>query len=368
MKNILFFNQTIDFGGHEIMSLEIIKEFSLNNSVNVIICIHKMNEKFYNELLKINNIKIIFHKINYSKFDFIRGFFYFFFSNSLKKILISENIDTVIAIQGSIKMSAIIHFVTRRFNINSFSYIPFHFKSIKRNIINKLVIKFLFKLPKNYLVLSDYWKKELLLITKRKKEDFYIIKNFFPENEMQIEKRGNTSDNKKNIYLIGRICEQKNQIFLCDAIKSFPNLSEIYNFYIVGNRVDYDIISNHISVKSGKIKILPWSSLNTIYSNADIILMTSHYEGVPLVVIEAMALKKPLVLPGIKELKDFTLPELIYEPENLSSLNFVLTENVSKFSDEVIQRNYNYYINNFSKESFKNDCREFLNNVLKITK
>ncbi|WP_161998047.1 glycosyltransferase [Silvanigrella paludirubra] len=360
-RNILFFNQAIEFGGHEIMSLKIIKNFSKRSLLNIIVCSHKNNVKFIEELNKIPNIKIIIHDINYSKVDFLKGIFHFLFNNYFKKLLNKENIHTVISIQGSVKMSAIIHFSCRRLKINSIAYIPSYAET--KNIVNKLINKLILKLPINFIVISEYWKEVFMNITKKNKRNFHVINNLLTNNFSNHE--NNFSNDKKKIFLIGRLCSYKNQIFLCETLKIYPDLINAYDFFIVGDGQDYELLSNHISVKTGKIKILPWDSSNDLYLNADIILMTSVYEGLPLVAIEAMALKKPLILPGIKELKDLTISEFIYTPGDYFSLNKILKDNVSQFSEKAIQRNYEYYKNNFTNEIFEKNCEEFFQYVLK---
>ncbi|MBO2888632.1 glycosyltransferase, partial [Providencia rettgeri] len=91
---------------------------------------------------------------------------------------------------------------------------------------------------------------------------------------------------RQNIALaIGRLSYEKN----------FERLIEIWNksehpdwsLIIIGNGDEYSKISNLISNKSDITLIKNSSQLEDYYNNAKLFLMTSRFEGLPMVLIEA---------------------------------------------------------------------------------
>ncbi|KXK42726.1 MAG: group 1 glycosyl transferase [Bacteroidetes bacterium OLB11] len=109
-----------------------------------------------------------------------------------------------------------------------------------------------------------------------------------------------------------------------------------------------------------------------LHKNNDVLLMTSAWEGFPLVIMEAMAFG---AIPLVSNID--AIPEHIQHGKNGFLLNHVDNEN--KLVDEAVvnliklidakstlknisQNAYDYAINNFSEEKFINSYRESILN------
>ncbi|MCH5172278.1 MAG: glycosyltransferase family 4 protein [Erysipelotrichales bacterium] len=97
---------------------------------------------------------------------------------------------------------------------------------------------------------------------------------------------------------VGRLVDQKNFKSLIEAfriaLKSYPNwILEIYGEGILKDELQKQIITNKLS----KNIFIRGNSLdhNAIYGNASAFVMTSIYEGFPLVLLEAMAYGLPVI-------------------------------------------------------------------------
>jgi len=102
-----------------------------------------------------------------------------------------------------------------------------------------------------------------------------------------------TSNTKARIGTSGRISIQKNPKLFNEIAKQFPN----YDFYWIG---DGDLKKELIE---SNIVITGWKSYDEcieILNSFDIFLSTSLWEGLPFNILEAMALKKPIITNNIE--------------------------------------------------------------------
>lgn len=107
-------------------------------------------------------------------------------------------------------------------------------------------------------------------------------------------------NNKFTVFTLGRICRQKNPALFNKIAEQLPDVSFIW----IG---DGDLKDE---LKMANIEITGWKSRREalqIANQADVFLLTSNWEGMPLSILEAMYMKKICVvsdIPGNREIID----------------------------------------------------------------
>lgn len=137
-------------------------------------------------------------------------------------------------------------------------------------------------------------------------------------------------ENEITILNVGRLTEQKNQIFLIEIFKRILNFNHNAKLLIVGQGELEDEIKSKIKELNVSDKVLllkQRDDVNEIMQAADVFLLPSLYEGLPLVGIEAQAAGLPIIVSNkvSQELKITNLVKFI-------SLN----QNVNDWALEVI--------------------------------
>jgi len=123
--------------------------------------------------------------------------------------------------------------------------------------------------------------------------------------------------NKIIVGLLGRITYQKGHDLLIEILNKSPHLFSDYFFVIAGKGEDDKKILNMIQKYQIKnVKMIgetktPYSFLNSI----DIYLSTSRWEGLPLTVLEALALNKPCLLSDVQGHRDVREYVTLFDPE-----------------------------------------------------
>lgn len=158
----------------------------------------------------------------------------------------------------------------------------------------KQLCNFIFKkvsmFNSNYLFACSYLAGEKLY----KKRKFYVINNAIDVEKYDYNEKYRTEirkeeccNDKKVIMTVGRITKQKNPYFIIDILKKIKN--DNYVFWWFGNGdMDEEIKEFVDKEKMEKIKF--WGAINDVnkyYSAADIFILPSLYEGLPVVGIEA---------------------------------------------------------------------------------
>ncbi len=89
---------------------------------------------------------------------------------------------------------------------------------------------------------------------------------------------------------------------------------------IAGNGPDEEKLKRLIADKEN-ISLLPWQEdAEAFYEQIDCLLLPSRYEGVPLVMLEALARGIPVVGSARDGMRDILPEAWIFEPENAQSL------------------------------------------------
>ena len=117
------------------------------------------------------------------------------------------------------------------------------------------------------------------------------LEHFSPIIEKKIK------DSKPIIISVGRLIDQKNQLYLLEAIKNMD-----VKLLLIGDGPNFDFLKgfiqkNHITNKVEIIKSVPNKELGSYYISCDIYAQVlENLEGIPIPVLEAMACGLPVVM------------------------------------------------------------------------
>lgn len=117
------------------------------------------------------------------------------------------------------------------------------------------------------------------------------FEHFSPEIGQKIR------DNKPIIISVGRLIDQKNQMYLLEAIKNVDA-----KLLLIGDGPNFDILNqfiqkNHIEDKVNIIKSIPNKELGSYYTSCDIYAQVlENLGGIPIPVLEAMACGLPVII------------------------------------------------------------------------
>tara|TARA_B110000967_G_C18888987_1_gene566006 strand:- start:1078 stop:2184 length:1107 start_codon:yes stop_codon:yes gene_type:complete len=289
-KKLIVFMPSMEGGGVE-KNIIILSNYLRNHidKITLITFDNKFN-KFFDKKIKILNSKKNLKK-NYSKY-----YKYFICLKLLCQEVIKFRNSSVISFQANVYciiLSKIVNFdLIIRSNSSPTGW--------TKNKLKNFIFKKFFQIPKFIIVNSNDFKKEL---NKRFNVSSKIIYNPLNKNEIMQKSKEKVSvkifQGKKTLKLINvaRFTDQKDHLTLLNAFKHIPkeiNARLLLMGYGNNKKLILDFIKDNSLINV--IKVIDYQNNPYKYiAKADFFILSSIYEGLPNVLLEAMTLKKLII-------------------------------------------------------------------------
>lgn len=161
------------------------------------------------------------------------------------------------------------------------------------------------------IVLSTEWLNENPWIKPKR---IVHLPNAIPlDKYLNIERTGKDKKKDLHLFFMGHISKEKGIIDLLDAISLLPS-REMENLHVdlVGDpvsKMELDEIEQYIRNKEISEVVKVWKAefgeeKIARFSKADILVLPSHHEGMPIVILEAMAAGLPVIASAVGGIPD----------------------------------------------------------------
>ena len=298
-KKIIFFHPYSVYGGADLSISKLIDSTPSNYKIDFVTFSKNPKIKHYTKkkfrVIKINNIFTIFAILR------LRNFIKTETKKFDKVVLLSnQNFANIIALFSTINLEKVKKILFERNHISELDLdnADTLIIKIKRKLI-KFLIKYTYRFSDIIIGNSKELCKDLRLHCKTKIKNLYNFYNFSDlkkKSSLKIKKKLKFKDNI--IINVGRLVDQKNQIFLLKSFKILNDLDKKINLLLIGNGnkkkeiTDYIIrnkLSKNVQILSNIKNALPYIKMSDLY------VSTSKYEGFPNVIIEALVLDTPVI-------------------------------------------------------------------------
>jgi len=286
-KKIIFFCPSIEIGGVEKNLYKVVNFFSIKNEDVSLITFNKKNvQKKFNKNIKIISsnflsnfnfpyiIKTLLCLINYFlKYGFQKNIILVSFQSNLYCILIAK--------------------LTKNKIIARSNAAPNYYVS---NQLKKKVFQFVYNLADKVIVNSKDFKKKFFKTFKVMPITIYNP-SFKKNDGTSFRKRKKFKKNQTIKFLnVGRLTSQKNQLIILQALNKLNYLN--YKLTIIGNGSEEQNLKKYISLNNlqNKVQIIKnIPDAKKYFKNCDVFILSSKFEGLPNVLIEAQIMKKFII-------------------------------------------------------------------------
>lgn len=341
--SILFYDDSPVFGGHEVMSLlgleAVLSDFSgpvhfIASAANVKLC-----EKV--SVLAANHPHLTLEQVGYhsSKLEALRNCLQPSRARALADRFRQLSPSLVVAIQGNIEHSSLALQAARLAGIPCTSYIPVPHSNAEMGArlgaVRDLFASRLFLLPDSFITITDEMGN--LLKIRGATAPIHIVYNgvdtarFLPGDSQAACIQLELPLEKIRIGVIGRIeFRQKQQHLLVQAIAADPSLSKSCHLVFAGDGPDVEALRVLLKQHQISSTILPWCDPARLYQALDVLVIPSRYEGLPLVMLEALASGTAVLGSDRDGMKDLLPPEWRFQPNSPEALSIALSRFVEK--------------------------------------
>lgn len=331
--SILFYDDSPVFGGHEVMSLlgleAVLAEFSgpvhfIASAANAKLC-----EKV--AALAGKHPQLVLEQVGWhsSKLEALR--------NRLQPRRIKVLADhfrqlapsLVVAIQGNIEHSSLGLHAARRAGVRCVSYIPVPHSNAEMGArlggLRDLFCAHLFQLPDAFITITDEMAR--LLKQQGATAPIDIVYNGVDTQRFQPGDAKAACDElglpfgKVRVGVIGRIeFRQKQQHLLVEAIAADRALAASCHLVFAGDGPDISALQDLIRQHRLSATVLPWCDPARLYQALDALVIPSRYEGLPLVMLEALASGTAVLGSDRDGMKDLLPEEWRFKPDSPAAL------------------------------------------------
>lgn len=306
---VLFCDDAHTFGGAQKALIRLVNFFSKDNEFIVFCAISFKNKSLYQEFLKINNINLM-SGYNVRKLSIITS--HISNNNKKKALELLENINpdyTFLNLSGiefgiNYKKALNEKKIPHSSWIHNTAY--FHDmlpnKKLQSKIRDTLSDILLINWHENLIVVSESSKYDM--IKRGQKEKFlHLIENSLPDTDVLINKNTQiTQSNKFKIGIFGRVQYiHKGQNELISLLEKYNDTLSDIEFHVIGDGEDlYDLKKNINKINSASVVFHGWiENTLSIMNKCDLVWMPSRFEGLSLVLLEALSLRKSVLSTNI---------------------------------------------------------------------
>ena len=343
MKNLIIFYPSYERGGATKILINLIKVLSKKN-IKIYLIINNFIYKHKNlEVVKVNN-----------KYNFFKTRFFSSLLGSVELIRLINKLNKsetrILSMQSNFFSVLICFFkrikvivrvsedpcgATKYADEKIFSYLVLLSKFLTYNMATSIIVN----AKKSFLCVKKF-------LYNKKKIRILYNPSLNKINKFKIK------NNNRTFLSIGRFCKQKNQILLVKAFTNFCKKNKNYRLILCGDGPDkndlYSFIKNQNLTK--KIILKKWNSnLDKYYKDSSVFILTSLYEGMPNVLIEAINNNIPCIATNVSGVPDLLLNGkggIILKNFNTFELQNKLNniaKNYSEFAKKAkIAKNYLY--------------------------
>jgi glycosyltransferase involved in cell wall biosynthesis len=289
-KKLIIFIPSIEDGGVE-KNLFIISNYLSTkiNNIELITCNNNYKNKFSSKINIISpNNNFLWNKKRIIKYLFCLIILFY-------RIIVNHRKVLIFAFQANIYAILIAKILSVKIITRSNSS-P---SGWSKNYLKNLLFKFLLRKADKIIVNSLEFQSEFY-----SKFKIHTICIYNPFDKKLIDRKvikniKNNFFNKNNLKIInvGRLTKQKDQITI---LKSFKLISSKFNakLLIIGKGAEYNFLNKYIKNNNlySNVKLLGYTSNPFPYiRSSDIVVLTSKYEGLPNILLEAQYLKKYII-------------------------------------------------------------------------
>lgn len=327
---VLFYDDAPDFGGHELMTLAAVRHIVSQPHMEVGFMFFRGNERLYRQIADLAaacpRFKPLPQDYASRRFQVFRTLVSGRAIRRIAATMVGFAPDVIVVAQGAIAFCSAGLVAAKRTGAHTISYIPMthperlfsasRFRAALREPINRIY----YRLPDEYITISP--RMEDYLRHKGLRQPVSIVNVAIDvadrplEHKQAARKKLGLARGDWVVALVGRVqFWQKRQDLavkgLALARRQIPGLKLL----VVGDGPDLAALKALVSAEGVQDAVVfaGWTDgLAPVYSAIDALVIPSRYEGVPLVMLEAMYFGRPVIASAVDGMLDILPPHWLF--------------------------------------------------------
>jgi glycosyltransferase involved in cell wall biosynthesis len=337
-RRVLFYSDASEFGGHEAMTLRGIKSLVSRQGLDVCAMCYTGNIRFMEKLeelkSKAKNLTLQPLEFRSRSLQNLRSLLIPGSVRPIQSLMSQATPNVVVVSQGRIEIGSAGLLAAKRAGLRTISYIPLaHSVSVAgRKVaavqLREAVNRHFYSLPDKFVTISEGVRQ--MLLARGVRSEITVVPNCIERIEIRESAREEFRKQhalKREDYVVGIvgriIFHQKAQDFVLESITHYREALRDFKFLFIGDGRDEEklrrtIVEKHLEEIA---LVLPWSATpGQAYAGIDMLLIPSNFEGVPLVMLEAMSCRLRIVASNVDGMAEYLPKDWLFRQGNSGEL------------------------------------------------
>jgi glycosyltransferase involved in cell wall biosynthesis len=331
---VLLYSDVPNFGGHEVTVLDAAEGLVRDGRFKLGIAYSEVNIQFEDHLktrlADKASVELMAVPFVSASGDFVRAF-----GPSRKKAAIAAflrawNPDVVVICQGHIGASICALAAARACGFKTISFLPMAHRmrdmqdhpSIKAFLVDTLVAR-AYHWPHAFITIAEFVREQLVVIHRIDKDQVYVVEYGLDLDRLSTVDRetARAAMGWGSDYVIGMVGRiefwQKRHDFVLRTLARHRDVLSGCRLIIIGSGPDEEAaraLTTALGLDS-LVRFSPWvKDPSTVYAGIDLLLLPSRFEGVPVVMLEAMYHHRPVVASDADGMKELLPKSWLFTP------------------------------------------------------
>lgn len=335
---VLFYDDAPDFGGHELQTLAAVRHMVAQPDTEVGFIYFRGNARLDKPIAELAaqfpRFRAMPQDYASRNFQFLRTLVSFSAIRQMAAAMAAYKPDIVLLAQGAIAFGSAGLLAARKARLPTISYIPmthperFFSASRLKAALREPVNRFYYRLPNEYITVSP--RMAGYLRDKGLTQPVTVVPAAMdPSGLRQVDKAAarlalQLAPGDGVAALIGRVqFWQKRQDLAVRALALVRQQIPNFKLLVVGDGPDLQALKAlvHAQGLDQAVVFAGWSdNLAVVYAAMDMLVIPSRYEGVPLVMLEAMFSWRPVVASAVDGMADILPPHWLFPSGDAAAL------------------------------------------------
>ena len=368
---VTFYDDAATFGGHELMTLRLVEYLANQKKYQINFIVSTVNSELYRRLSGvIPHIEVSQTPYASGRGQWLRTYFSIKPLLRLWWLIRSGKPDLLIVVQGGIALSSLGLFAGRLAGVRTLSYLPMtHDESMfaptpLRARVRQWLVHPFYSLPACLITISPRMAE---YAHRRRRGLVRVVENGI--TLPQLTSVGRTAlrtelglhGDDQLLLMIGRIeFWQKRHDLAVQALSIARSRGLRVHMLVVGSGPDEPALRAQVQAQ-GLTAAVHWRAWQTdvtpFYAASDVLLLPSRYEGVPLVMLEAMSLGRRIIAARVDGMADMLPTEWTFPSGDVEALADLLCMPEKSSDADHLNRHRDLIATRHSVEAFG---RQFL--------
>lgn len=359
---VLLYSNEASFGGHEVTVLEAADGLVHDGRFKLGIAYSEVNKKF-GEHLKTRlddkaSVELLALPFMSESGDLFRAFMPSHKKTAIAAFLRAWNPDVVVICQGHIGASICALAAARTCGFKTISFLPMAHRmqdmqdhpSIKAFFVDTLLAR-AYQLPHAFITIAEFVREQLVVTHGIDKHQVYVVDYGLDLDRLCTLDRetARTAMGWGTDYVIGMVgrieFRQKRHDFVLRTLARHRDVLSGCRLIIIGSGPDEEAAREMTTALGldSLVRFSPWvEDTSAVYAGIDLLLLPSRFEGVPIVMLEAMYHRCPVVASDVDGMKELLPKSWRFTPGDGEDMLRVIQYVRSADVRDQLDRNHRY--------------------------